>query len=1077
VAGTRRKASGASGKQPVRPAEPEQPVALPEQPVVLPEQPVVLPEPVPPPAPTNTAAWFDLPPGTAPPAGWRAPTFVGKGGLGGHVPIRLGPSRTVVLSDLHIGTNARTCWYQQSVHEPYLAALLDWVIHMAADAHAPVTKLVILGDLFDFWTYPPEVRPPTVDDIVQANPAILGAGGKLAAAIDAVHGNAVYLHGNHDIGIVQADLDRLPLGNHKLTLVDDLIVDSGLVLTHGHLFTMFNAPDDRYPHDVPVGHFVTRAIAHLLETTLGPGQTAADLTLQGSPYGFDLTSFLPAVGSWLTSPSVTSTLLDYTATRCGLDENAPITLADGSTTTIKAAKQKYDGLWDHWVARFGGGQEGETIAAKSAQADYEGDYLAWFAQKAADDHGAGGAVTGHTHHPMQGIANSTCLYVNCGFECPATPDVTAQRAAFTFGVIENPLPLLSAQGTPELWCVLKDAHGYSVQQVPHPPVDQLVYAPFLDYSSYVSIANHTTGTLTLTSSSADSGYWVSPPPASIAAGQTARFWLQDFAGLAGTEGHAAYRTSDGTSLAFLFGCPTGILPNFASGGSSFVASSTTPPAASAPLDSVPSYGHPLFVDFTVSAESVAPGDCTPGPWTPQSALAHAVDVAGFAYDPRQDIIYSKMYPLQRSFGYAYGYDAAALGMDAIIDCEPIFFDYAGKTWMIELWKGQYGLETGCEIGVYNRAHGSTSVAYSVLDATVGRRPGDSNPAHNLFFDCVSDSELLTLSSTLHRKGQKLFCRGPQRHWWLTGFKWGVYSETTDLTMDVSIGCLDATMASALGAALTGMGYGIQTTGTTVSFTFDKPRTPQPRDSTPQLVAAVRAVDQGIVNAYDGLGLTSNDPNTVGGQAAAVIGNSFAVYGEQFFSAAIANLARLFGIDLGSLVTTLTQKFAFALQTASEIVSNVGYALTAWVNGIESWLTNALDFSCVVEVSNQGGPYTLTLGSWHIGDGTWGIAPPQSIPPGGIGRFWLKDPKPSANGSDGWVSYTWVDSSGRQQSSTFTIADPTPFWASNVATTSNGQFGVFTKSGSVTNAWGGRGSIATSGHPFFAAFVWGSGSPP
>ena len=134
----------------------------------------------------------------------------------------------------------------------------------------------------------------------------------------------------------------------------------------------------------------------------------------------------------------------------------------------------------------------------------------------------------------------------------------------------------------------------------------------------------------------------------------------------------------------------------------------SPITASAPLDSVPSYGHPLFVDFTVSAESVAPGDCTPGPWTPQSALAHAVDVAGFAYDPRQDIIYSKMYPLQRSFGYAYGYDAAALGMDAIIDCEPIFFDYAGKTWMIELWKGQYGLETGCEIGVYNRAHGSTS---------------------------------------------------------------------------------------------------------------------------------------------------------------------------------------------------------------------------------------------------------------------------------------------------------------------------------------------------------------------------------
>jgi hypothetical protein len=62
--------------------------------------------------------------------------------------------------------------------------------------------------------------------------------------------------------------------------------------------------------------------------------------------------------------------------------------------------------------------------------------------------------------------------------------------------------------------------------------------------------------------------------------------------------------------------------------------------------------------------------------------------------------------LQRNFGYAYGYDFAALGMSFILDCEPIFFDYDGKHWMIELWKGQYGLESGCEIGVYTRPIGS-----------------------------------------------------------------------------------------------------------------------------------------------------------------------------------------------------------------------------------------------------------------------------------------------------------------------------------------------------------------------------------
>lgn len=111
-----------------------------------------------------------------------------------------------------------------------------------------------------------------------------------------------------------------------------------------------------------------------------------------------------------------------------------------------------------------------------------------------------------------------------------------------------------------------------------------------------------------------------------------------------------------------------------------------------------------------------------------------------------------------------------MDMSAEIACEPIFFDYKGKHWMIELWKGRYGLMTGCEIGVYNRFPKS-SPAHTLLDATVGKRPHDPNKSHSMFFDCAGDSELLEMSYTLHRSGQKLFSRGPERHWWLTGV-WG-----------------------------------------------------------------------------------------------------------------------------------------------------------------------------------------------------------------------------------------------------------------------------------------------------------------
>jgi peptidoglycan hydrolase-like protein with peptidoglycan-binding domain len=133
-------------------------------------------------------------------------------------------------------------------------------------------------------------------------------------------------------------------------------------------------------------------------------------------------------------------------------------------------------------------------------------------------------------------------------------------------------------------------------------------------------------------------------------------------------------------------------------------------------------------------------------WTPNSTLATLVSAAGFLCDPSQDIIYSKMNPLQRDFGYCKRYDeSAATLMSAIIDCEPIYFTYGTNDWLIELWKGQYGLETGAEIGIYNRDSGITDLR----DAVLGK-----------FFNCVSDSQRLNMSFVLKKDGVEIFRRGP-----------------------------------------------------------------------------------------------------------------------------------------------------------------------------------------------------------------------------------------------------------------------------------------------------------------------------
>ena len=151
-------------------------------------------------------------------------------------------------------------------------------------------------------------------------------------------------------------------------------------------------------------------------------------------------------------------------------------------------------------------------------------------------------------------------------------------------------------------------------------------------------------------------------------------------------------------------------------------------------------------------------------------INNALDLYGFVYDKTNDIICSNMYPWQREVGYCRFYDEAAPTLNMIIDSEPIYFEYDNRRWLIELWKGQYGMTTGGEIGIY------------VSEMDYINIPGIfSGP----FFEAVSDEELLNMDFKLKICEKKLFQR-QDYHWWLTGFDVGVFSNPNNLSMEVRI---------------------------------------------------------------------------------------------------------------------------------------------------------------------------------------------------------------------------------------------------------------------------------------------------
>ncbi len=104
---------------------------------------------------------------------------------------------------------------------------------------------------------------------------------------------------------------------------------------------------------------------------------------------------------------------------------------------------------------------------------------------------------------------------------------------------------------------------------------------------------------------------------------------------------------------------------------------------------------------------------------------------GFAYLPSEDIFTSRLDAWQRDKGYEAKYDTMAVGAGMVIDAFPVYFNYEGRTWLVEFWKGQYGINTGGEVGIYHAKGVIPPHAY-----------------HTVHFEAVSDAELPRICSCL-----------------------------------------------------------------------------------------------------------------------------------------------------------------------------------------------------------------------------------------------------------------------------------------------------------------------------------------
>lgn len=74
-----------------------------------------------------------------------------------------------------------------------------------------------------------------------------------------------------------------------------------------------------------------------------------------------------------------------------------------------------------------------------------------------------------------------------------------------------------------------------------------------------------------------------------------------------------------------------------------------------------------------------------------------IEPFGYKYLPATDLFATRIHAPQREFGYAALYAKSAPHINLIFDSLPVYFNYDGRTWLLEFRKGQYGIHTGAKM--------------------------------------------------------------------------------------------------------------------------------------------------------------------------------------------------------------------------------------------------------------------------------------------------------------------------------------------------------------------------------------------
>ena len=229
------------------------------------------------------------------------------------------------LSDIHLSSqnlyDGGYAWFKKPKHQTRLINFIDQYIL----GNSKVKDVILLGDIFDTWVCPADTKPPTYDEIFDANREILTKFNEITA-------NGIelfYVNGNHDYDLTQSEIKKVIPKAHLIKKYSTSLLRA----EHGNRFDeIFNNPD--YFCDpafgLPIGYIMSRLVASITTT----GYSLFDLPTY-------LDDIVEAAG---TDQNIFESIIEGLAERAGLGESGGIVMPNGSKLTIENAKARYKKL-------------------------------------------------------------------------------------------------------------------------------------------------------------------------------------------------------------------------------------------------------------------------------------------------------------------------------------------------------------------------------------------------------------------------------------------------------------------------------------------------------------------------------------------------------------------------------------------------------------------------------------------------------------------------------------------------------------------------------------------------------------